>query len=73
MAKENKTDLCIFCIHSWKDFPLPLDKVIFHCEISDKINGFKSLNDVVPYPCTKCPFDLFVPKNYGKGNTQTDY
>ena len=29
-------DLCKTCKHYWEDFPLPLEKVVPHCEIVDK-------------------------------------
>lgn len=57
MTQENK-DLCKTCEHYWLDFPLPLDRYIPHCEIV----GFKDMDDAVPYPCLKCPFDCYSKK-----------
>lgn len=53
-------DICKTCIHYWTDFPLPLDRCVPHCEIVDENHGFKDLDDVVPYPCLKCPFDCYA-------------
>lgn len=35
MTQEDK-DLCKTCKHYWTDFPLPLERVIPHCEILDE-------------------------------------
>lgn len=63
MSQENK-DLCKSCEHFWKDFPLPLDRVIYHCDIADKIYGFESMDEHVPYPCSECPFNSYKQSNY---------
>ena len=52
-------DLCKICEHYWQDFPMPLEQVISHCEILDRKSGIKSMDDVVSYPCLKCPFDSY--------------
>lgn len=57
-----KQDLCKNCEHYWQDFPMPLEQVISHCEILDMKPGNKSMDDVVPYPCLKCPFDSYTKK-----------
>lgn len=57
-----KQDLCKNCEHYWQDFPMPLEQVISHCEILDKQSSTKSMDDVVPYPCLKCPFDSYIKK-----------
>ena len=59
-AKENK-DLCKTCTHYWIDFPMPLERVEPHCEIAD--NKRIDMDDVVPYPCVKCPFNSYSKKN----------
>lgn len=69
---KHKTDLCILCKHFWKDFPMPLDRCISHCEISDIINGFKPLDETVPYPCEECPFNSFDPLNVKFTDTNYD-
>lgn len=56
---ENE-DLCKQCENYWEDFPLPLDRVISHCSILDKKYIGQHLDDVVEYPCLKCPFDSFI-------------
>ena len=67
MSQENK-DLCKTCKHYWTDFPLPLDRVISHCEIVDQKHGMFTagrnhiMDDVVPYPCLKCPFNSYEKK-----------
>lgn len=61
-------DLCKTCEHYWKDFPMPLDEVICHCEIIDNKYGlYKSskehkMDELVPFPCLKCPFDSYSKK-----------
>lgn len=58
-----KKDLCKTCEHCWQDFPMPLEQVISHCEILDRQSvGYKYMDDVVPYPCLKCPFDSYKKK-----------
>lgn len=66
--KSNKDkDICQKCEHFWLDFPLPLDCYIPHCEeldkktnlIYDPIKGSKSMDEIVEYPCLKCPFDSY--------------
>ena len=63
MTREERQekDLCKTCEHFWLDFPMPLDKHIAHCEILDKKGG-GLLDDVVEYPCLKCPFDSYHRK-----------
>lgn len=55
-------DLCKTCVHYWQDFPIPLDHIESHCEIVDKKLGYDKMDKVVPYPCTKCPFDCYSKK-----------
>lgn len=56
-------DLCKNCEHYWQDFPMPLEYVISHCEILDKKSIKETImDDVVPYPCLKCPFDAYTKK-----------
>ena len=64
MAQEDK-DLCKTCKHYWTDFPLPLDRVISHCEILDEKYGLSAANmdEKVEYPCLKCPFNCYIKKN----------
>ena len=60
---EKQKDLCKTCEHYWKDFPMPLEQVISHCDILDRqVIKHKSMDDVVPYPCLKCPFDSYKKK-----------
>ena len=62
MTQENK-DLCKTCEHYWVDFPLPLDHVEAHCEILDDEKGLlANMDDIVPYPCLKCPFNCYKKK-----------
>ena len=62
MEKKNK-DLCQTCKHYWQDFPMPLEEVISHCEILDEKQGLEAnMDDIVPYPCLKCPFDCYAKK-----------
>lgn len=64
MEKESKNnDLCQTCKHYWKDFPMPLEAVVSHCEILDSKKGLSAnMDDEVPYPCLKCPFDSYIKK-----------
>ena len=56
-------DLCKTCEYYWQDFPMPLEQVISHCDILDiQSIRYKSIDDVVPYPCLKCPFDTYKKK-----------
>ena len=59
-----KQDLCGTCKHCWDDFPMPLERYVTHCEILDNKVGAinRNLNEVVPYPCLKCPFDRYLQK-----------
>lgn len=59
--KENK-DLCETCTHYWIDFPMPLERVISHCEIADS-KRIIYMNDVITYPCVQCPFNCYSKKN----------
>ena len=52
-------DLCQTCKHLWKDFPMPLDRVIPHCDVADREFGFRNLDEIVPCPCTECPFKSY--------------
>ena len=62
MAQEDK-DLCKTCEHYWKDFPYPLEYIVPHCEILDKRDGLSAnMNENVPYPCLKCPFNSYKKK-----------
>ena len=56
------TDLCKKCEHYWQDFPMPLDGYISHCEELDKKPHKGEMDDIVPYPCTECPFNAYTPK-----------
>lgn len=74
MANEKATDLCKTCSHYWIDYrlhimdkqmfdsPLILDNGVHHCKIVDEEIGFDKLNEVVPYPCTNCPFNAYKKK-----------
>ena len=61
MDDKNK-DLCKKCEHFWLDFPLPLESFEPRCTELDKRDPLKPLDEVVPYPCLKCPFNSFLPK-----------
>jgi hypothetical protein len=58
---NENTDICKKCERYWQDFPLPLDHVVSHCEILDRQGRLKDMDNIVPYPCTECPFDEYVP------------
>ena len=61
--EEKNKDLCKTCKHYWQDFPMPLECVISHCEILDeKSINETAMDDIVPYPCVKCPFDSYKKK-----------
>jgi len=56
-------DLCRTCKYYWLDFPMPLEKIVPHCEILDKKHELEvNMNDIVPYPCLKCPFNCYTKK-----------
>jgi len=60
MAQEK--DLCKTCEHHWLDFPIPLERYISHCEILDRKLENKDMDEIVPYPCLKCPFNSYTKK-----------
>ena len=63
MTQEDKEkDLCHTCEHYWKDFPMPLDRVISHCEVLDKKPFSDDMDDIVPFSCLECPFDSYKKK-----------
>ena len=56
-------DLCKTCEHYWQDFLMPDKVIISHCEILDMRSVKESaMDDVVPYPCLKCPFNSYSKK-----------
>jgi hypothetical protein len=56
-------DLCTTCSHFWKDFPLPLDRTVYHCDILDGKCPSKEIDDTAPdYPCLQCPVDSYDKK-----------
>ena len=58
---DKEKDICKTCKNYWCDFPLPLDRYVPHCMVLDKdCMNEKSMDEVVSYPCTKCPFDSYV-------------
>lgn len=62
---ESEKDLCKTCEHYWQDFPMPLDRVISHCEILDQKQGVLKddiMDEVVPFPCLECPFNSYKKK-----------
>ena len=63
MSQEDK-DLCKTCEHYWVDFEIEPDKkYVAHCEILDDKKGLlANMDDIVPYPCLKCPFNCYKKK-----------
>ena len=63
MKQEDKNkDLCKTCQHYWLDFHL-LEHVVPHCKIIDEKKGLSAnMDDEVPYPCLKCPFNCYLEK-----------
>ena len=55
-------DLCATCQHHWTDFPMSLEEAIPHCDFVDEKHGFVSMDEIVPYPCAKCPFNSYEQK-----------
>ena len=53
-------DLCLTCKHNWSDFHTNLKESIPH--VVDEKYGFVSMDEIVPYPCAKCPFNSYVQK-----------
>ncbi len=62
--EEKNKDLCKTCEHNWTDFPMPLDRYVSHCDILDEKYGLIGtiMDEKVPYPCLKCPFDSYIEK-----------
>lgn len=62
--KKEEKDLCKTCVHYWLDFPMPLDHYESRCEVMDKQQKYfgRTLDEVVPFPCLKCPFDSYLRK-----------
>lgn len=63
---DKEKDLCKKCQHFWQDFPMPLDRVYSRCEVLDEKKVYEDLDEIVPYPCMKCPENAFLPKKDGK-------
>ena len=61
MSNREK-DICQTCGHYWLDFPMPLDRYVPHCEVLDNKPGVHSMDETVPYPCLKCPFNSYSKK-----------
>lgn len=59
---EKEKDLCKSCKHYWIDFPLPLDHCEAHCMIVDTKMPRVKMDEVVEYPCIKCPFGEYSEK-----------
>lgn len=58
MSKEDKEkDICQHCKHYWIDFRVTPEKVYIPC--CDKLSAITNMDEVVPYPCEKCPFDSY--------------
>ena len=55
-------DLCSTCKHHWTDFPMPLEEAIPHCDFVDEKHGFVCMDEIVSYPCAKCPFNSYEQK-----------
>ena len=68
---DKEKDICQTCEHYWTDFPMPLDRVISHCEILDRNPSLwkgkgprdEAMDNIVDYPCLKCPFDSYSKKH----------
>lgn len=67
--EDKVKDLCKSCKHFWLDFPIPTEIYIAHCEVLDKNDG-GLLDEVVKYPCIKCPFNAYKAKS-DHGNQET--
>jgi hypothetical protein len=46
-----------------------LNGFIAHCEILDRKPGNSNMDEIVPYPCLKCPFDSYHRKVDAKMRT----
>lgn len=56
--EEKANDLCKTCGHYWTDFSTTFEHVVSHCAIVDE-RCLGEMNDIVPYPCLKCPFNCY--------------
>lgn len=65
MCKEPQKieDICQSCKNYWNDLPMPCERYVPHCEVCDKKFGWDHMEEHVPYPCTKCPFDKYEKKD----------
>lgn len=63
MSKEDKEkDICQHCKHYWVDFCITPEKVYLPCcEVLDSTRRTfgKNMDEIVSYPCLKCPFDSY--------------
>ena len=60
---DKEKDLCLHCEHRWTDFPMPLERAYCRCEVLDRKGvKYEDLDEVVQFPCLKCPFDSFLRK-----------
>ena len=53
-----KEDLCNTCENYWID----LEQADAHCTVADEKIGFGKMDEVVLYPCLKCPFNCYSKK-----------
>lgn len=53
-----KEDLCKTCENYWID----LEQADAHCTVADEKIGFGKMDEVVLYPCLKCPFNCYSKK-----------
>lgn len=61
---DKEKDLCKTCEHHWVDFLVTTEKVyIPRC---DKLGIFTNMDEVVSYPCLKCPFNSYSKKQEEK-------
>ena len=58
--EQEKYDLCTTCENYWVDALPPITSFESHCKIMDKKEIKGSIDDIVPYPCKKCPLDSYI-------------
>ena len=59
--EDKEKDICQHCKHYWIDFRVTPEKVyIACCDVLINKRGWRvNMDEVVSYPCEKCPFDSY--------------
>lgn len=61
---DKEKDICQTCERYWVDFRVTPEKVYIPCcdELNDRRRSIVNMDEAVPYPCLKCPFNSYSKK-----------